>query len=284
MTHEPDPAAGEVLDPNDVAALLGEALSPDEREVLVKRLAAGPVEGQREAAWLARAAGARENAGAHASPWRWLPLAAAVLLAVGLVVHAGRGSGSASAVTSWSGLAAARPDLFHRLPDRAPLAPVETRRGGLRVLEPCGTLLVAPQRIAWEAQPGAGPYDVLVVSGTGEILLERRARGNELEWPPATQAAPGSEAVVAVSTIAGGLRREGSCAFQVLTKESVVLRQQAHDAIDAVASPTARALLHAEVDARWGLWREVEAWLRDEPPTSPVQALRDAARDQLGAK
>lgn len=286
----------EGMDPNDLALLGAGSPTPDEREALLSRLAVAPADDAACVAALKRGApstGERSVRGtgiaAGAAPPRVRPLlrmlvlsaAAAALLLAGLL-SLRRDVGDVTVrddgalVTAFAHLRARAPDALVGL---EPLLGPE-RRGPARSLRsltvpieaPLGALRTAPSGLRWRASAASGPWEVRVLSETGDEVLSTTAQGNALPWPTGLPL-PAGRYLLTVKGQVAGLRSEGRASFGVLTVAETEAHAAALRAVDTVTDAALRPVLRAQLAIRRGLLEEAAQHLAQASPE--VRTLAD---------
>ncbi len=281
-----DPLDGsdEALDANDVARYAAGRPDDEVRAAIEARMG---TEDARVAGVVAAAAAARDR-----PTIRWRPLLAiAASLAVvlgGWLLLAGRTSQHLTDEDlgrAFAALAEAEPEAFG---DLAPLLTLttepggaSTRRGGLEVMEPAGTLLELRPALRWEAVRGAETYKVEVVSDEGEAVLAVASADAQLSWP--AEAPPleaGSTYLLRVSTAAAGIRVEASRAFRVAGLAERTRYERLLAAIDRTVPAELRAVVRAQVALGFDIVSEAERHL-SEPVPPEASALAEKTKTHL---
>ncbi len=294
------PPAGPCLDANDVAALCGTSLAPDEREALVTHLlGCGACRG-----WVGAAgavlqtdgsSGDSDPLGGHGQGAllplrgraRWLPfsIAAAALLAIGVGIL--RSPRLETATTAQAEAARIGSTYLTWLDVEALRRPLGPERGGVVILAPIGTVATARPEVAWTDLPGATSAHVTIRDAEGALRLDATARTSRLPWPAdLAPLAPGARYVarVVVSTPTGDA--SGSVAFRVPSAAEDEFYALLLARIRSRARPAWQALLCAHEAAVERRWAEADAFLTqavvDGAPAAEVAALRTLVDPQLG--
>lgn len=223
-------------------------------------------------------------------------IAAAALLAVGAgalyVTRRGgpAGVGDASLVEVAQRLAGEQGDVLSDLKpvDAAERAASRTdaTRAGLTILEPAGTILAGPRRIATTQVPGAGSYEFTISDAGGKVLWRSPpGAANSVEVP---ERAGWSDAPYIVEASATGALGKTSATrtFRVATGAATAGWKRAEDAVRG-AEPDLADLLLAHLAVRRGYLLEARrlasAWDCAHGATSPAgRDLAAHARRLLG--
>ncbi len=155
-------------DPDAIGALVSGELPEGERFVLLEHVLRCPA-CKRELELLRAANEGARAAERRSLPSRWMALAAAALILVGIGALTLRG---------------------HR-----PVVPVDVMRGGhasVSVIEPfTGTTIARPVRLAWHAMEGAQSYRIELLSTQGDLIAAWSTSDTTVAVPDSVRVAPG---------------------------------------------------------------------------------------------
>ena len=225
---------------------------------------------------------------------RWVPaaVAALALLALGAwVFFSGPAPQPRRTLAEWSAaVTAAHPDLGD---DLRPLSPAELarpgaaiERGGLRLHTPVGTELTTRPAFRFRPVPGVVQYELRLLTLEGRPLWTATTGSQEMPYPPTAEALqPGASYLWEVSFDRLG-RQSSRRGFRVATEEERTQFRARQRAIEETAPQAEALLLTAHLAIRRGYWSEARALLQDADPegteAQTMRATRSHVRRHLG--